>query len=173
MKARVRRLLPRWPWARVLLAAPVVVVLFAGVMASATHVADSLTVTVWARQEGCGHGGPCSPSAPGELAFTKTFTDGAIIGAVQDIVNGVTRYDPLYLATHNGLCNNLPGDVMYDYELRFQWRGMTTQVATTNSWCPEWDIRTLGIPDPLVRFDMSRAALGRIAWWTKMPVAPY
>lgn len=170
MKARVRRLLPRRPWARVLLAALVVVALFVGVMAAATHAADTLTVTVWDPSQVCGSDVECSWPQPKELAFTKTFTDAATIGAVQDIVNGVTRYDPLYMTTHNGLCNSLPGDVMYYYEFRFQWRGVTTQDATTNSWCPEWDIRTLGVPSPLARFDMSRACLGRIAWWTKMPV---
>jgi hypothetical protein len=70
-----------------------------------------------------------------------------------------------------GMCGYLT-DVAYDYDFRFQWRGVTVQEARVNTWCPDWDIHTLGVPLAQNRFGGAARVLAAIARMTRMPPPP-
>lgn len=162
--------LPRRMWARVVLALMVLVSLAAGVDWGAQHVADSLTVTVQTLTVSCS--GPPSCLQQSTLLFRKTFKDGTTIHGVQDIVNNEVPFEtPGHFEFANGICGYLT-DTAYDYDFRFQWLGVTMQEARVNTWCPEWDIRTLGIPDAMNRFGGIAGAVRAIARLTHMPPPP-
>jgi hypothetical protein len=169
MRTKARALWRRWG-VRVVLAVEVLASLAFGAYTAAQHVADSLTVTVRTRVVSCS--GPPSCLQQTTVLFRKTFADAGTIHTVQDIINDDVPFKvPGDLEFANGICGYLT-DIAYDYDLQFQWLGVTVQEARVNTWCPEWDIHTLGVPDALNRFGGIAGSVRVIARVTHMPQPP-
>jgi hypothetical protein len=91
---------------------------------------------------------------------------------VQDIINDDVPFEaPGYLEFAYGACGHLT-DIAYDSDFRFQWLGVTVQEARVTTWCPEWDIHTLGVPDAQNRFGGIAGPVRAIAHVTQMPPPP-
>jgi hypothetical protein len=160
----------RWTGVRVLVAVALIVTLGLSAYLGAQHVADSLTITMRTLTVSCA--GPPSCLQQTTLLFSKTFNDVAVAQRVQDILNNDVPFKELgFTETHSGLCNSLTG-IANDYTFTFQRWGITLQVARVNSWCPIWDIHTLGIPDAWNRVGGVEGALTEIARVTHMPPPP-
>lgn len=150
--------------------------LVAGVMTFAARTADSVTITVQKVDvTQCTQGVDCRPlmsdTHAGEQIFKKTYRDGKTVRQIQHMVNGTPRGETeLQLSFENGLCDNLPGNAIYLYDFRFEWRGFTTQEAVVNSWCPDWHITTLDVPNLFSHLDAS--ALPKIASTVDLPTNP-
>jgi hypothetical protein len=91
---------------------------------------------------------------------------------VQDIINDDVPFEaPGYLEFAYGACGHLT-DIAYDSDFRLQWLGVTVQEARVTTWCPEWDIHTLGVPDAQNRFGGIAGPVRAIARVTQMPPPP-
>lgn len=150
--------------------------LVAGVMAVAARTADSVTIKVQKVDVArCTQGVDCRPLMSdihaGEQVLKQTYRDDKTVRQIQDVVNGTPRGETeLQLSFENGLCDNLPGNAIYLYDFRFEWRGFTTQEAVVNSWCPDWHITTLGLPSIFSHLDAS--ALPKIASTADLQTTP-
>jgi hypothetical protein len=119
-----------------------------GVVAS--HLADSLTVTVRTVEYGAGAGAP-GDRGPG-LVAVKAFADARIVGDVQHAINSVP-VDSIIPFGDAPWCPSVLGPLRlyYSYDFAFHWHGVPTQDATFNSYCSAWVIHTIGWPNWLVR----------------------
>jgi hypothetical protein len=143
---------------------PVLAVLLLGLLVLATlsaaggavasHLADSMTITVRAAEHGAGAGAP-GDSGP-QLAVVKTFADARIVGGVQHAINSVP-VDSIVPLSDDPWCPSVLGPlrVYYSYDFAFRWHGVPTQDATFDSYCVAWVIHTIGWPNWLVRRNTS------------------